>query len=114
MSASIPSQDEITVALREVIDPEVDINIIDLGLVYAIRIHEQHILIRMTMTTPACPLHASIRAEVETAIRRRMPKVVEVQIELVWDPPWHPAKMSGRAKRQLGWLGRQDLEFHHD
>ncbi len=103
---STSSQDKVTIALREVLDPEVGVSIIDLGLVYSIRVSERRILIRMTMTTPACPLHVSIRAEVEAAIRRHLPEVTEVQVELVWDPPWHPAKMSERAKRQLGWLGR--------
>lgn len=106
MNSPIPSRDKITTALQEVIDPGIGVSIIDLGLVYSIRVYEYRILIRMTMTTPACSLHASIRAEVEAAIRRHWPEVIEVQVELVWDPPWHPAKMSERAKRQLGWLGR--------
>lgn len=106
MLESASNQDKITVALREVLDPEVGVSIIDLGLVYSIQVSERRILIRMTTTTAACPLSESIRTEVKVAIRRHLPEVTEVQVELVWDPPWHPAKMSERAKRQLGWLGR--------
>jgi metal-sulfur cluster biosynthetic enzyme len=100
------NQDKITVALHEVVDPEVGVNIVDLGLVYNIQVQERRIDVRMTMTTPACPLHSSISTEIETVIRRHLPEITDVCVELVWDPPWHPDRMSERAKRQLGWFGR--------
>lgn len=108
MRESTANHDKITVALREVFAPEfgVSVSIIDLGLVYSIRVYERRILIRMATTTLACPLPVSIRTEIDAAIRRHVPEVTEVEVELVWDPPWHPTKMSERAKRQLGWLGR--------
>ncbi|ADJ28511.1 metal-sulfur cluster assembly factor [Nitrosococcus watsonii] len=106
MSQSTLNQDKIIFALHEVIDPEAGVSIVDLGLIYHIQLYERRIDIRMTMTTPACPLHESIRAEIKAAIGRCLPEISEVSVELVWDPPWHPDRMSERAKRQLGWFGR--------
>lgn len=106
LNQSSSNQDKIIIALHEVVDPEVGINIVDLGLVYNIQVHEYRTNIRMTMTTPACPLHATISAEIEAVVRRYLPEITEVGVELVWDPPWHPDRMSERAKRQLGWFGR--------
>ncbi|ADE15950.1 protein of unknown function DUF59 [Nitrosococcus halophilus Nc 4] len=99
-------QDKLTVALHEVVDPKVGVSIIDLGLVYHIQVEGGRVDIRMTMTTPACPLPESIRMGMETAIQRHLPEITEVYIEVVWDPPWHPGRMSERAKRQLGWFGQ--------
>jgi metal-sulfur cluster biosynthetic enzyme len=100
---AIPTEERIRDALREVDDPEIGINIVDLGLVYGIDVSMGHVHIKMTMTTPACPLHAYLSAASQDAIRRRFPEVATVDIELVWDPPWEPAKMSSVAKQQLGW-----------
>jgi metal-sulfur cluster biosynthetic enzyme len=72
MSESISNQDKITIALHEVVDPEVGVNIVDLGLIYNIQVHERRIDVRMTMTTPACPLHSSISAEVKAVIQRHL------------------------------------------
>lgn len=90
-------------ALRTVIDPELGINVVDLGLVYDIHVEGERIEILMTMTTPACPLGAHITAEaaymVEQATGSR-----DVTIDLVWSPAWTPMMMSLAAKRELGWL----------
>jgi len=89
--------------LHEVIDPEVGVNIVDLGLVYGIRIAERVVFVRMTLTTPGCPLGSYI----DDSIRRvlgRIPDLDDTDLDLVWDPPWSPDKMTDDAKRQLGWM----------
>ncbi len=90
-------------ALREVIDPELGINVVDLGLVYRVEAEEDRLLVALTMTTPACPLGEHLSAQAEAAVRRAAPEVPEVRVQLVWDPPWTPDLMSPDAKRRLGW-----------
>ena len=90
-------------ALHEVVDPEVGVNIIDLGLVYRVEVRGSRVDVIMTMTTPACPLHAYLSENVKEAIRRHAPQITDVDVELVWDPPWSPEMMSAAARRQLGW-----------
>lgn len=90
--------------LKEVYDPELGLNIVDLGLVYDIQVsEEQDVNIEMTLTTPGCPLHGSISAGTEAAVRG-IEGVGKVNVNLVWQPAWTPDKMSDEAKRQLGRL----------
>ena len=100
---SLPTEEQVRAALTEVNDPEIGINIVDLGLVYGIEIINDRVFVKMTMTTPACPLHAYLSKAAEDAIRGHFPDVNAVHIELVWEPPWDPARMSGAARKQLGW-----------
>ncbi len=100
MSAPVP---DVLEALRRVIDPEIGVNIVDLGLVYDTRMHDGHVDVVMTMTTAACPLGESIAEEARTAIREQVPGVTSVTVDLVWDPPWQPTMMSPAARKQLGW-----------
>ncbi len=95
--------DQVLEALREVIDPEIGVNVVDLGLVYSVNVQGKEVRVAMTMTTPACPLHEYISEAAKTAVRRHLPDVERVDVEIVWDPPWSPAMMSADAKRQLGW-----------
>ena len=88
-------------ALRNVIDPELGINIVDLGLVYGVEIDGSHVRVVMTMTTPACPLGDYLKDLVDSTVKRGVPGVQEVEIALVWEPPWDPEMMSEDAKRQL-------------
>lgn len=90
-------------ALREVIDPELGINVVDLGLVYDVRAHEGNIRVVMTMTTRACPLGAYLSERAVAAVRKRDPSAHSVDVEMTWDPPWDPTMMSAAAKAQLGW-----------
>ena len=92
-------------ALRTVLDPEVGINVIDLGLVYGIEVHDQDIRVTMTMTSSACPLGAYLRESAERAIREGVPGARTTEIALVWKPVWNPSMMSPEARRQLGWRG---------
>jgi metal-sulfur cluster biosynthetic enzyme len=99
----LPSEDELRDALRSVIDPEVGMNVVDLGLIYGLEISPQRIHVRMTMTTPACPMGSYITDQARDVIRAAAPGVDDVDIELVWDPPWDASRMSEQAKRHFGW-----------
>lgn len=93
---------EIRTALKTVIDPELGINIIDLGLVYRAERDAAGIAVALTMTTPACPLGEMMSEEIKTVLRDRFPDVPEVRVEIVWDPPWSPDLMTEESRRQLG------------
>jgi metal-sulfur cluster biosynthetic enzyme len=89
--------------LRQVTDPELGINIVDLGLVYDVQMSDGDVRVALTMTTPACPLHAYLTSAAESAIWQDVSDVKSVDIQLVWNPPWNPTMMTEAAKRQLGW-----------
>ena len=89
-------------ALKTVYDPEIPVNIYELGLIYKIDITEEdHVLVEMTLTSPACPVAGTLPGEVESKVRS-VPGVQEATVELVWDPPWGTEKMSEAARLQLG------------
>ncbi len=91
-------------ALKEIFDPEIPVNIYDLGLIYGVDIFEScHVVITMTLTTPHCPVAESMPGEIEMRIGA-VPGVGDVEVKLVWDPPWDPMKMSDEAKLELGML----------
>lgn len=89
-------------ALRQVVDPELGINIVDLGLVYGTEVRDGQVHVRMTMTTPACPMEELLMEMVHSAILRELPEARSVEVDLVWDPPWRPDMMSDAAKTQVG------------
>ncbi len=90
-------------ALQAVIDPELGLNIVDLGLIYNVEMGEDgRITITMTLTTPGCPLHASFADEIERVLWQSIPGMSGVTVDLVWDPPWNPAMISPAGRRQLG------------
>jgi metal-sulfur cluster biosynthetic enzyme len=89
-------------ALCEVIDPELGVNIVDLGLVYGIRVDGDAASITMTMTSPACPLRDYLQDLVESAVAAHVPGARTVVVEIVTDPPWSEEMMSDAARRQLG------------
>lgn len=90
-------------ALREVMDPELGINIVDLGLVYGVEIGEEgRIGIELTLTTPGCPLHASFREEIKETLWLSIPGLQEVDVALVWQPPWTPELISEEGRVELG------------
>ena len=89
--------------LKEVIDPELGVNIVDLGLVYDIDFEEGNALIQMTLTTPGCPMHDTIVGGVERALKT-LPSVQSVKVNVVWEPAWYPERMSVAAKEQLGYI----------
>lgn len=97
-----PLADRVRAALRAVIDPEVGVNIVDLGLVYDLTIDGDVVRIALTMTSPACPLGEGIVSDAERCARA-VPGVSDADVRLVWEPPWGPERMSPAARRQLGW-----------
>ena len=91
-------------ALKEIYDPEIPVNIYDLGLIYDVVISsENHAKVIMTLTTPHCPVAESMPGEIELRVGA-VPGVGHAEVELVWDPPWDPQKMSDEAKLELGML----------
>lgn len=90
-------------ALRHVYDPELEVNIVDLGLIYDIEEDEHNIHIRMTLTTPGCPLHDSIIGGVYRILQKEFPDK-EINVDLVWEPRWTPERMSDEAKERLGFF----------
>ncbi|MDP2619099.1 MAG: metal-sulfur cluster assembly factor [Hyphomicrobiales bacterium] len=103
MADALPTEETIREALRQVDDPEVHINIVDLGLVYAIAVDAGKVRVTMTMTTPACPVGPFLTEQVEQVVRALVPEDTQVAVDLVWDPPWTPDMMSEMAKIGLGW-----------
>ena len=89
-------------ALRQVVDPELGINIVDLGLVYGSEVRDGQVHVAMTMTTPACPMEELLMEMVHAAILRGLPEERSVEVDLVWEPAWKPEMMSPSAKAQLG------------
>ena len=90
-------------ALKDIYDPEIPVNIYDLGLVYNVEFNDAHAIVTMTLTTPNCPVAESMPGEVEMRVGA-VPGVGSAEVNLVWDPPWDPAKMSDEAKLELGML----------
>jgi metal-sulfur cluster biosynthetic enzyme len=89
--------------LKTVFDPELGVNIIDLGLVYDIANEDGHVEVTMTLTTPGCPMHDTISEGVERALMS-LAEVQSVHVNVVWQPVWSPAHMSEQAKQQLGYM----------
>jgi FeS assembly SUF system protein len=95
-------RDNVIAALRTVYDPEIPVNIYDLGLVYGIELlPEGRVDIRMTLTAPACPVAGEMPGVVEDRVLQ-VPGVSEARVDLVWDPPWGRERLSEEAKLQLG------------
>ena len=91
-------------ALKDIYDPEIPVNIYELGLIYGVEVGaEGHTVITMTLTTPHCPVAESMPMEVELRVGS-VPGVGTVDVNLVWDPPWDPSKMSDEARLELGML----------
>ena len=95
-------QDQIVAAMKKVYDPEMPVNIYELGLIYGIDVDDAGaVALRMTLTAPNCPVAGTLPGEVERAVRA-VPGVSDVKIELTFDPPWTKARMSEAAKLELG------------
>ena len=95
------SEDAIVNVLKTVFDPEIPVDIYELGLIYAVEIGDDgNIKVEMTLTTPSCPSAQELPSQVEESIRL-VPGVNDVQVEVVWDPPWDPSRMSEDARLAL-------------
>lgn len=95
------TEDDIRDALHEVLDPELGVNIVDLGLVYGVSVEDGRARITMTMTSPACPLRDYLQDMVESAVTSRVAGVREVIVDIVTEPPWTEDRMSEAARQQL-------------
>ena len=96
--------DAVIAALRDIFDPEIPVNIYDLGLIYGVEVSpDAGVTVTMTLTTPHCPVAESMPGEVEMRVAA-VPGVRDADVNLVWDPPWDPAKMSDEARLELGML----------
>lgn len=92
-------------ALRQIIDPEIGCNIVDLGLIYDVKIDDHsNVAVSMTLTTPGCPMHESIRWGAEKALLQ-LEGVGDVTVNLVWDPPWNPSMMTEFGRAAIGAAG---------
>jgi FeS assembly SUF system protein len=101
MVQEMVTQDEVLAALKNVYDPEIPINVVDLGLIYDVQVNEGNVYVQMTLTAPGCGMGPFIAQQAEWAIAD-IEGVEDVQIELVFDPPWSPDLLSEEAKAQLG------------
>jgi metal-sulfur cluster biosynthetic enzyme len=95
------SEAEVWEALRRVVDPEIGVNLVDLGLIYDVAIHGRRVEVVMTVTTPGCPMEHSLTFGVETAVLG-VPGVEEVEARVTREPPWTPAMMSAEGRRLAG------------
>ena len=96
--------EQVVDALKEIYDPEIPVNIYELGLIYGVEVDQDgHAVVAMTLTTPNCPVAETMPAEVELRVSA-VPGIATCDVNLVWDPPWDPAKMSDEARLELGML----------
>lgn len=96
------TREKILEVLKQVYDPEIPVDIVNLGLIYEVAIEGGRVAVKMTTTSPACPIGDFLAAEVERALRE-VEGVKEARVELVWDPPWTPERMSREGREKLGW-----------
>jgi metal-sulfur cluster biosynthetic enzyme len=97
----MPTQEEVYDVLRTCYDPEIPVNIVDLGLIYDVQITDQKIDVKMTLTARGCGMGGYIASEAEEKLLE-LPGVEQVKVELVWDPPWDPSMIRPEARRTLG------------
>jgi metal-sulfur cluster biosynthetic enzyme len=93
----------ITENLKQIYDPEIPMNIVDLGLIYAFEWAGDDVTLKMTLTSPGCPVAGILAEEVKNAIEK-VPEVHGAKVDMIWDPPWSPERMSEFAKRQFGYM----------
>jgi metal-sulfur cluster biosynthetic enzyme len=96
------TKEDVLNALRQVNDPELGINLVDLGLIYAVAIEGNKVQVDMTLTTPGCPMHSYIAREAWHAVEN-LPGVADTEVRIVWEPRWTPDRLSPAARTQLGW-----------
>jgi metal-sulfur cluster biosynthetic enzyme len=95
------TQEQVYETLRTCYDPEIPVNIVDLGLIYEVTVNDDNVNVVMTLTARGCPLHNFISQEVRSRLAA-IPGVKSANVQLVWDPPWDPSRLSEAAKKMLG------------
>lgn len=107
------TENEVYTALRKCMDPEIPVNVVDLGLIYGVKVAKgKDVDIRMTMTTRGCPLHDTLVSDVKRYVGK-VPGIGSINVEIVWDPPWNLEKMNPAVREQLG-FGKPKLRFQID
>jgi metal-sulfur cluster biosynthetic enzyme len=99
-AAKTVKKEEVLRALRNIIDPEIGVNIVDLGFIYGVKSDKNGIDVKMTLTSPTCPLHGMFTSEVEDTLKKKFK--TRVNIDLVFDPPWTPNRISKDVRKKLG------------
>ncbi len=97
---AIPTNEEMMAKLNEVQDPELDMSIVELGLVYGVEFDSGEVLVTMTLTSPGCPLGPVIRGEAYAKLKE-LPAVQDVDVQIVWSPPWDPKTMASEDVRMM-------------
>ena len=100
---TLSAQQEISLLLEAIIDPEAGINIVDMGLIYGIWLEANCVCVQMTMTSPACPVGDVLIDEVTECLRAKFPLPTDIKVDLTFNPPWSPDMMSEAAKSEFGW-----------
>jgi len=95
------TKEEVMDVLRQCYDPEIPVNIVDLGLIYGVTIEDTTVDVEMTLTAPGCPMHSLIARDVKQKVES-IQGLERVNVRVVWDPPWTPDRMSEEAKKKLG------------
>jgi len=96
-------RDDVLRALAAVVDPEIGLSVVDVGLVYGVRVDPSRVHVLLTMTSAACPVAGVIADEIAAALGAALPDARPVDVTLVWDPPWTPERMSDLARGAMGW-----------
>lgn len=113
MSSQIVTKDQVYTQLKKCMDPEIPVNIVDLGLIYGVTVNEKnHVEIKMTMTTRGCPLHNTLVSDVKRNLEK-IDGIGDINVDIVWDPPWTIEKMEPEARERLG-FGKPKLRFQID
>lgn len=98
----MPTEADVLEILKEVTDPEIGVNVVDLGLVYRVLVEQDGLVnVEMTLTAPGCPMHDTISRTAEMAIET-LDGVKEAKVHIVWDPPWTPDRLTDEGRRLLG------------
>ena len=97
----MPTRDEVMEKLRFCYDPEIPLNIVDLGLIYSVEVEEGDVRVEMTLTAQGCPSHTEISRDVKMSLLN-LPGVNTVDVRVVWDPPWTPHRISPEGRKKLG------------
>ncbi|MDE0032991.1 MAG: metal-sulfur cluster assembly factor [Deltaproteobacteria bacterium] len=95
------TKEQVYEALQDCYDPEIPVNIVDLGLVYDVEVEEDTVAVKMTLTTPGCGMGGMIASNAQSLIME-IPGVKDANVDLVWDPPWDPSRISEEARQKLG------------
>ena len=113
MSAQSINTEQVYSALRKCMDPEIPVNVVDLGLIYGVQVNpENNVDIKMTMTTRGCPLHDTLVSDVKRYVGR-INGIGNINVEIVWDPPWNIEKMEPTIREKMG-FGKPKLRFQVD